>query len=76
MTHPVTKKSDAPSQNGMPGPSPEPSSGAEGTSAPYQPKSATSPTTTMKDQAPIDDPQHATQTTATASTGTALAQKP
>ncbi len=55
MTHPVTKKSDAPSQNGMPGPAPEPSKGAEGPSAPYKAKSPDTPTTTMKDQAPVTE---------------------
>jgi len=76
MTHPVTNKSDSPAQNGMPGPGPEPSKGAEGSSAPYKAKTADSPTTTMKDQAPVDDHQHVTQTTSTAETGTALSQKP
>ena len=76
MTHPVTSKAQTPTQNGMPAAAPEPSSGAEGTSAPYQPKNATSPTTTMKDQAPSTDTQHVTQTSGTAVTGTALATKP
>lgn len=68
MTHPVTSKAQTPSQNGLPAAAPEPSSGAEGTVAPHDPK--------LKDQAPVTDTQHATQTTGTAVTGTALATKP
>lgn len=76
MTHPILKKSQTPSQNGMPAAAPEPTSGAEGPSAPYKPKNPIAPTTTLKDQPPVTDHQHATQTTGTAVTGTALATKP
>src|SRR4051794_7997370 len=76
MTHPPNSKAQTPAQNGMPAPSPEPSSGAEGMSAPYKPKDPTAPSTTMKDQAPATDTQHVTQTSGTAVTGTALATKP
>jgi hypothetical protein len=68
MTHPVTKKSQTPSQNGMPAAAPEPNYGVEGTSKPSDPK--------LKDQPPITDTQHATQTTGTAVTGTHLSSKP
>lgn len=68
MTHPVTKKSQTPSQNGMPAAAPEPNYGAEGTAKPSDPK--------LKDQPPITDTQHATQTTTTAVTGTHLSSKP
>ena len=76
MTHPVTSKAQTPSQNGMPAAAPEPSTGAEGPSAPYRAKDPTAPTTTLKDQAPTTDTQHVTQTSGTAVTGTALATKP
>ena len=56
MTHPVTKKSQTPSQNGMPAAAPEPNLGVEGTAAPQDPK--------LKDQAPVT----VTQTTATTAT--------
>jgi hypothetical protein len=51
-THAPANKNQTPSQHGMPEPSAEPSSGAEGPSAPYKPKSETAPTVTMKDQSP------------------------
>lgn len=76
MTHPVTSKAQSPSQNGMPAAAPEPSSGAEGTSAPYKPTGPIPPTMTLKDQPPVTDTQHVTQTSGTAVTGTALATKP
>jgi len=69
MTHPVTSSSDAPSQRGMPGAAPEPNYGVEGKN-PQQPK------TKIGNQAPVTDTQHATQTTATAATGTALSTRP
>jgi len=71
MTHPVTNKSQSPAQNGMPGPSAEPSSGAEGKNVPRKPTSPVPPTLTLRDQPPVTDSQHPTQVT-----GTALAQKP
>ena len=68
MTHPVTKKSQTPSQNGMPAAAPEPNYGVEGTAKPSDPK--------LKDQPPITDTQHVTQTTTTAVTGPHLSSKP
>jgi len=69
MTHPVLKKSQTPAQNGMPGPSAEPNSGAEG-KAGRKPIDPTQPSTTLKDQSP------ASATTGTVMTGTSLATKP
>jgi hypothetical protein len=55
MTHPPQSATQTPSQHGMGQAPPEPSSGAEGTSAPYQP--VTPPpqpqTTTMRDTPPV-----------------------
>jgi hypothetical protein len=78
MTHPVTKSSDSPTAHGMPGAAPEPSKGAEGKNPTRQPTSPVPPTYTIPDQAPrsTTDTQHATQTTATAVTGTHLASPP
>ena len=77
MTHPVTSSTQTPTANGMPGPRPEPSYGAEGTAAPNKPVSPIPPTMTLKDQPPVaTDSQHATQTTSTAATGTHLGSKP
>lgn len=76
MTHPVTSSSDAPSQRGMPGPAREPSYGAEGKNPSRQPISPMMPHDTIGNQAPVTDSQHATQTTATATTGTHLASPP
>jgi hypothetical protein len=75
MTHPVMKKSQTPTQRGLPESSAEPSSGAEGKASPYKPINPLPPTLTLKDQPPTDS-QHATQTSSTATTGTALAKKP
>ena len=53
MTHPPQTKSDTPTAHGMPGPAPEPSTGAEGKTNPYKP--VTPPpaaTTTVKDTPP------------------------
>ena len=78
MTHPVTKSSDTPTAHGMPGAAPEPNKGAEGQNPQRQPTSATSPTSTLGDQAApaTTDTQHATQTSGTAATGTQLKVKP
>ena len=76
MTHPVTTSSQSPTAHGMPGPAPEPSTGVEGKNQGNKPESPTSQTLTLKDQAPATDSQHATQTTATAATGTHLAPPP
>ena len=76
MTHPVTTSSQSPTANGMPGPAPEPNTGVEGQNQGNKPESPTSQTLTLKDQAPTTNSQHATQTTATAATGTHLATPP
>src|SRR3989442_11904976 len=76
MTHPVTSSSQTPTAHGMPGPKPEPNSGAEGKNVTRQPENPTAPTMTLKDQPPTTDSQHATQTTSTAATGTHLAAPP
>ncbi|HEV7919262.1 MAG TPA: hypothetical protein VGR02_00580 [Thermoanaerobaculia bacterium] len=49
MTHPVSSSAQAPTAQGMPGPKPEPSTGAEGKTT--QPVTQTS-STTLPDQAP------------------------
>jgi hypothetical protein len=74
MTHPVTSSSGTPTAHGMPGPAPEPSSGAEGNNAGGKPTGPNPPTLTLKDQPPANT--HATQTTSTAVTGTHLASPP
>ena len=77
MTHPVTKSSDTPTAHGMPGPAPEPSTGAEGKNVTGKPESPVPPTYTLGDQAPsTTDTQHATQTGGRAVTGTQLKVKP
>jgi len=76
MTHPVTSSSDAPSQRGMKGAAPEPSSGAEGNNVTRQPTSPVPPHDTLGNQAPVTDRQHATQTGGTSATGTALSTRP
>jgi hypothetical protein len=60
-THPVTTSSGTPTAHGMPGAAPEPSTGVEGKNVTGQPVNATTPTTTIKDNAP---------TATTATTGT------
>jgi len=76
MTHPVTSSSDAPSQRGMKGAAPEPSYGADGNNVTRQPTSPVPPHDTIGNQPPLNDTQHATQTTGTSATGTALATRP
>ncbi len=76
MTHPATNSAQSPSVNGMPGPAPEPSKGAEGKNITRKPTSPVPPTLTLTDQAPLPDTQHATQTTSSAVTGTHLATPP
>ena len=77
MTHPVTKSSDTPTAHGMPGAAPEPNKGVEGQNPRREPTSATSPRSSLGDQAPTTtDTQHATQTGGTAATGTQLKVKP
>ena len=53
MTNPVTSSTQSPAQNGLPGPSAEPTSGAEGKNMPAKPTNATQPTLKLKDQAPV-----------------------
>jgi hypothetical protein len=76
MTHPVTSSSQSPSQQGLKGAAPEPSQGAEGKNITRKPTSPIPATLTLKDQPPVTDTQHATQTTSTAATGTHLAVPP
>lgn len=91
VTHPVTSSSETPDAHGMPGASAEPTSGAEGKNVARQPTSGLAGTSTIRDQAPSGstattvayepgppaaNSQHATQTTATAVTGTHLATPP
>ena len=76
MTPPVTSSSDTPTAHGMPGPAPEPNKGVEGKNVTRKPASPIPPTSTLGDQPPVTDSQHATQTTSTAATGTHLATPP
>lgn len=76
MTHPVTSSSQSPAGQGMKVAAPEPSKGAEGKNITRKPVSPIPPTLTLKDQPPVTDTQHATQTTSTAVTGTHLAAPP
>ncbi|MDP9361710.1 MAG: hypothetical protein M3P29_09685 [Acidobacteriota bacterium] len=62
MTHPATSSAQTPAANGMPGPGPEPSKGAEGQNVTRQPTSPILPTDTLGNQAPV--------TTSTAATAT------
>src|SRR5260221_13314723 len=68
VTHPVTSSQQTPTAHGLPGPSPEPSTGVEGKALPREPK--------LKDQAPVTDTQHQTQTGGTTVTGTHLRARP
>jgi hypothetical protein len=51
-THPPQKKSESPTQRGMPGPAPEPSKGAEGQNITRKPAEAVPPDPKLKDQPP------------------------
>jgi hypothetical protein len=53
MTHPPTSSAQTPTANGMRGPAPEPSKGAEGRNVTRQPASPTPPTETIGNQAPV-----------------------
>lgn len=53
MTHPPLSSSQTPTANGMRGPSPQPSKGAEGANITSQPTSPTPPTEKLKNQAPV-----------------------
>jgi hypothetical protein len=75
MTHPPTTSSQTPSAHGMPGPAPEPSSGAEGQNVARQPVNPLPAGATTTQNSPTDT-QHATQTTSTVATGTHLAAPP
>ena|SRR5689334_18740827 len=63
MRHPVTTSSGTPTAHGMPNASPEPSKGAEGKNLQRQPVSATAPTTTLPDNAPVTTTTTTTVTT-------------
>jgi hypothetical protein len=53
MTHPPTSSAQTPTANGMRGPAPEPSKGAEGRNITREPASATAGTATLGNQAPV-----------------------
>jgi hypothetical protein len=53
MTHPPTSSAQTPSANGMRGPGPEPSKGAEGRNITREPASATAAPATVGNQAPV-----------------------
>jgi hypothetical protein len=53
MTHPPTSSAQTPSANGMRGPGPEPSKGAEGRNITREPASATAAPGTIGNQAPV-----------------------
>lgn len=63
MTHPPTTSSQTPTAHGLPGPSPEPSKGVEGSTPP--PK-----TSTLPDQAPSNATTPTTATTTVTTTHT------
>lgn len=69
MTHAPQKAKQSPAQHGMGQPSPQPSSGVEGTAAPYEPVNppAQPQQTTMPDTPPVTT---TTTTTTTATTTT------
>jgi hypothetical protein len=52
MMHPATSSTQTPAANGMPGPAPEPSKGAEGSNITGQPTTALPATSTLGNQAP------------------------
>jgi hypothetical protein len=53
MRHPPTSSAQTPAANGMRGPAPEPSKGAEGANITQKPASATTPDTKVGNQAPV-----------------------
>jgi hypothetical protein len=53
MTHPPTSSAQTPTANGMRGPAPEPSKGAEGRNITREPASATAANDTVGNQAPV-----------------------
>jgi hypothetical protein len=58
MRHPPTSSAQTPSANGMRGAAPQPSKGAEGANVTRQPTSATAPTETLGNQAPVTTATH------------------
>jgi hypothetical protein len=58
MTHPPMSSSQTPTANGMRGPSPQPSKGAEGINVTRQPSSGTTPTEKLGNQAPVTTATH------------------
>jgi hypothetical protein len=53
MRHPPTSSAQTPTANGMRGPAPEPSKGAEGRNITREPTSATAPNEKLGNQAPV-----------------------
>jgi hypothetical protein len=53
MTHPPTSSAQTPTANGMRGPAPEPSKGAEGRNITREPASATAANDKLGNQAPV-----------------------
>jgi hypothetical protein len=58
MRHPPTSSAQTPTANGMRGPSPQPSKGAEGGNITGQPVSPIPPTEKLKNQAPATTATH------------------
>jgi hypothetical protein len=58
MTHPPTSSAQTPTVNGMRGPAPEPSKGAEGANITRQPASGTAPNEKLRNQAPTTTATH------------------
>jgi hypothetical protein len=62
MTHPAKSSAQTPAANGMPGPAPEPSKGAEGPNITRKPASPVPPTEKLGNQAPVTTSSAATTT--------------
>ena len=58
MRHPPTSSAQTPTANGMRGPAPEPSKGAEGINVTREPASATAPNEKLGNQAPATTATH------------------
>jgi hypothetical protein len=58
MTHPPTSSAQTPTANGMRGPAPEPSKGAEGINVTRQPASGTAANEKLGNQAPVTTATH------------------
>jgi hypothetical protein len=67
MTHPADKKAQTPTENGMPGATPEPATGVEGKTN-GKPIDPTSTPPKLRDQAPVTSTGGSPATTATTST--------